>query len=253
MIDNPVKTSFGKCIGTYDEHAIVQRRISDRLIDMVCQQRTTFNRVYEIGAGTGFLTFHILQRLTMNDFVMNDLVDEMEIPLAKILDKAGFTSWRFIAGDAEHIEFPYPFDLIVSASAFQWFSNIKDFLHRISACLGDGGFLAFSTYGPSNLSECRTLSGKGLQYHSLEEMKEMLSARYQVINCSEETVKLQFEGPVHVLKHLKKTGVNGFPGQLWTKRHLADFTANYNELYRSADGVSLTYHPQYFIVKKQTC
>ena len=62
-------------------------------------------------------------------------------------------------------------DLITSCSTLQWFADTERFFTRCHRFLSDGGILAFSTFGKRNMQEIHTLTGHGLEYFSLEELK----------------------------------------------------------------------------------
>ena len=163
----------------------------------------------------------------------------------------GYRNWHFIEGDAEIMKPFCRFNLIVSASAFQWFLNMKDFFDQVAGFLADDGLLIFSSFGRDNLVECRNITGKGLHYADMERIQEMLSDKFEILYSYEERIKIKLDSPLDVLKHLQYTGVNGIKGQGRTKEFLNDFSNKYLQLYRYQDGVSLTYHPIYITAKKK--
>lgn len=59
------------------------------------------------------------------------------------------------------------------------------------------------------MQEIHTLTGHGLEYFSLEELKALLSSRFEVLYAEEEIVSLPFGTPLEVLQHLRQTGVTG--------------------------------------------
>ena len=77
----------------------------------------------------------------------------------------------FLPCDAETLDFPQGTDLITSCSTLQWFADTERFFTRCHHFLSDGGILAFSTFGKRNMQEIHTLTGHGLEYFSLEELK----------------------------------------------------------------------------------
>jgi SAM-dependent methyltransferase len=113
--------------------------------------------------------------------------------------------------DAETLDFPQGTDLITSCSTLQWFADTERFFTRCHRFLSDGGILAFSTFGKRNMQEIHTLTGHGLEYFSLEELKALLSSRFEVLYAEEEIVSLPFGTPLEVLQHLRQTGVTGTP------------------------------------------
>ena len=91
----------------------------------------------------------------------------------------------FLPCDAETLDFPQGTDLITSCSTLQWFADTERFFTRCHRFLSDGGILAFSTFGKRNMQEIHTLTGHGLEYFSLEELKALLSSRFEVLYAEE--------------------------------------------------------------------
>lgn len=242
---NRVARCFGKAARTYTAEAVAQRQIAGHLCDLLtryCPKRP--DSLLEIGCGTGLLTSRLLKTLHPASADINDLCPEMEACIQE-----ASPSVRFIAGDAERLTFPQSYDLIASSSTFQWFTDPEGFLQRLSAHLQPGGILAFSTFGPDNLKEIRTVTGNGLVYRTPEEWKETTGRHYRILHIEERHICLQFTGPVNVLRHLQATGVNGTgPDGFRSKRALADFCERYERMFLSETGtVGLTYHPVFLI------
>ena len=76
-----------------------------------------------------------------------------------------------------------------------------------------------------------------LNYLKAEELENILKKYFQNIKFQKETIKLNFENPMDVLKHLKYTGVTGFQKSSITK-------------IKSFKDRTLTYEVAYFICKK---
>ncbi len=89
-------------------------------------------------------------------------------------------------------------------------------------------------------------------YHSIEEMKDLLSPCFEIIHAEENHCVLEFDNPLEVLKHVKKTGVNAVNiQQNWTRGKLESFVYEYAKRFQVKGHCPLTYHPQYFICKKK--
>ena len=102
------------------------------------------------------------------------------------------------------------------------------------------------------MQEIRFLTGNGLDYLSLEELKMLLSPHYDIFYASEEIVPMSFATPQQVLRHMKQTGVTGTEKRMWTRGRLQAFCDDYVRQFSETDGnVTLTYHPIYVIAKKR--
>lgn len=234
---------------SYDEHAHAQKAIIGRLMklsEVYCP--SSYGRILEIGCGTGLLTTQIQQRFKYNDLYINDLVDAM---CGKTASRCGISEEHCVVGDIEQVSLDGMFDLIISASTFQWLADPAATFNRLAQHLQQGGWLVFSTFGKENYKELKTVTGNGLVYYSTHEIIHLLSGQFNVIYAGENKEILEFDTPLEILKHIKKTGVNATdPSYTWTRGKLADFTRKYTEYFGKDGNYPLTYHPQYFICQK---
>lgn len=210
--------NFKKAHATYDQSALVQHQMCQHLITLI-QTRlpdASPKSILEIGCGVGNLTklYHPLWQI--DELYLNDLYD-----VHSAIDRA-----KLIIGDIEHIDLPRV-DMALSSSALQWVKDLPTLCHRIHHALSDASTFAFATFGQDNLHEMKTLTGIGLDYHSLDDIIQMLSkAGFDVIHTEQTPYTLYFDQPKQILRHIKETGVSvGSVG--WTKSSLAQFYENY--------------------------
>ena len=250
MIDKTeIKYRFKRSVESYEENAPVQKRIADHLFELL-QGILDYqpDKILEIGCGTGLLTRRIKGMAGNGGLFVNDLVEEMCEKTAICYDLP--VSHCFV-GDIEEMPVPGEFELLVSASTFQWFSNPRKPFRKLASHLRKGGLMAFSTFGPRNMTELRPFAPHGLNYLSREELFSCLSSDFEVLCFEEQVDKLYFPEAIDVLRHLKKTGVNaGHSGRNWTKGTLQQFTRCYEkDLLKNS--FPLTYHPFYLICRKR--
>ena len=240
----------------------------------------SFRHIAEFGCGTGCYSRLLLRTLQPETLLLNDLCPEMEECIHDLLTGGGrlpcapqagnasgvlydadvelygsspaTTAVSFLPCDAETLDFPQGTDLITSCSTLQWFADTERFFARCHRFLSDGGILAFSTFGKKNMREIHTLTGHGLEYLSLDNLKVLLSPRFEILYAEEEIVSLPFGTPLEVLRHLKQTGVTGTEKRVWTRGRLQSFCDEYIRMCGNDDrSVSLTYHPIYVIARKR--
>lgn len=249
---------FSRNLATYDTLATVQRDIARRLATLLehttsSAQKNAIKKGVEIGAGTGFLTRHLVRLFPAAEWTVNDLVPGSRDYLPE--------SVSFSAGDGE--AFPFGderYDLIASASTVQWFDDLPGFIARTADGLRPGGLLALSTFGPGNFREITATTGQGLEYYPLPELIDILTASgLQIIAREEWTEQQRYPSPTDVLRHLRLTGVNAVAAERWTHSRLRQFEADYRAAYTDATGyneenggecVTLTFHPILIIAKK---
>ena len=245
-----ISRRFTRALSTYDRHAEAQQQICLRLTELLQQQgKTSFNRALEIGCGSGGFTRILMDKFPIKEWVINDLCSSCQqfVPHA---NSSGNAEPLFMAGDAEALNFPSPFDLIASASAFQWMKDQKAFLKKLFGLLNPNGILLFNSFTSNNLKEIRQLTGKGLDYPEPSLLREWIKeAGFLLLHEEQETITLSFDHPLEVLRHLKYTGVTATgDGSVWTRQKQALFCDRYQQLYgNDKHKVTLTYSPIYWV------
>lgn len=240
--------SFEKSFAIYEKSAHVQKRIASRLARLTLKRVNSadIKSVLEIGVGTGFLTEILAAEIKNAHWFLNDLSARSIDYVRGIFD----TPPTFIEGDAQIQELPANMDLIVSSSCFQWFDSLGDFIERLAKISSKNAVMAFSTFLPDNFREIRALTGKGLNYVGIVGIEAMIKrAGFELLCAEAETIKLNFEKPIDVLRHLRDTGVTGTFAEFWTPSKMKTFSRQYSDFFSDGKGVSLTYRPAYFIAK----
>jgi malonyl-CoA O-methyltransferase len=143
-------------------------------------------------------------------------------------------------------------DLIISTSTEQWVKDKEAFYNKVEQALSPLGNFVFSTFGVENLKEIREATGLGLKYYEQEETRLMLSKNFEILYSKDEQIVLFFSSAKDILRHLKKTGVNGLQKQHWTKKTVNQLIEKIKEATFVEEGkYKLTYHPSYYILQKK--
>ena len=221
--------NFYKYYNEYENYSLAQKQVAKNLLDYMGKSNifnTQINSIFEIGCGTGIFTKEYRKYFLHSDLILNDIFDVREF--IKDIDYN-----IFIQENIEELDIPKS-DLVVSSSVFQWIKD-KDSLIRNIAENTDN--LCFSSYVSGNLIEIKNHFDISLDYLNIEEFKEILKKYFSSVKSYSETIKLDFEAPMSVLKHLKYTGVTGFQRTSISK--IKTFKDNI-----------LTYEVAYFICQK---
>lgn len=235
---------FARAVTTYESQATVQRHAAERLAGMLGEHlHVLAPRMLEIGCGTGLLTRLLLQRFAPREMVLNDLCPDVGVCFANV------PRVTFLPGDARELVWPGTFDAVVSASAVQWLGDLRIFAQRCAGVLPPNGLLAITGFGPETLKEIASLTGHGLTYPTFADFVAALSEAFQPLVTERDTQVLSFPDAKAVLRHLKETGVTATSAgdHSWTRSRLEAFSADYAAHFGTADGVSLTYEPYWFV------
>jgi malonyl-CoA O-methyltransferase len=147
-----VADAFSRAARQYETAATVQKEIATRLAARILAGPLASRpRVLEIGAGTGWLSRLLLEKIAGGEWLLTDISAAM---LDQCRGQIHDPRVRFTTADGE--EPPEgPFDLIVSSLTLQWLSNPRVALERLAARLSPGGTLAFATLGAQTFVEWR--------------------------------------------------------------------------------------------------
>ena len=245
-----IRKRFHRAAETYDDQAVIQFKVADRLLTLLRQHEAIPpRRVLEIGCCTGLLTSRLVNLYRgLEKLYVNDMVPEFE---SKVIDRvSGYVDLNFLSGDIENIPLPGNLDLVISSSTFHWLDDLPVLFDRLAEKMTPESTLAFSMYSNKNLQEFREITGIGLHYYGFEELTGMVAKHFQVLAREEELITFKFNDPLDILHHLRETGVNAVREEQWDRSDINDFIARYRDRFGEGELVRLTYHPFYCIARK---
>ena len=234
-----IKKYFKKSIDKYSENAVVQKLTAEKMSTLL--DNKYFDRILEIGAGTGFLTEQLSKQVTFNEYYANDLVEKSEKFVKNYIPDI-----KFFCGDFRRINFNQKFDLITSNAVFQWFENLEKVFDYCKNLLKPDGTLIFSTFSPENFKEFKDISGLGLEYKSFKEITQLLAKDFEILKTEQFEQILTFDNPLKILAHMKNTGVNSLSDKAWGILKIKNFCNEYSKKYPD---LRLTYSPIIIMAK----
>ncbi|QIO07532.1 malonyl-ACP O-methyltransferase BioC [Acinetobacter shaoyimingii] len=253
LIKPLIAQRFEKAHLNYNEHALIQKKVANELMQLIQQylDREQVNRAFEIGCGSGNLSHLFIQKYPIQTLVLNDLYDNVKQHFS------GVDGLEWQIGDVDYIEFPSSLDLVMSNAALQWVNDLDGVVSKAKYALNHQGLFCFSTFGKRNLKEIKTLTGRGLVYLQLEEIRaKLLKQGFEILHLSECTEQLHFIHPKQVLTHLQATGVTATSQDKfrWTKDTLEDFYTGYRRFITTDEHENivypLSYHPIYVVARR---
>jgi len=159
QLDKPqLRASFERAAETYDEVAVLQRTIADRLLERLDVVKLKPSVILDAGCGTGYVTRALARRYPRAQRLALDIAESM---VRHAHDGFG---WRrllrrrplHVCGDAEALPFAgASVDMIVSNLALQW-CDARTVFAEFRRVLRPGGLAIFTTFGPDTLRELRS-------------------------------------------------------------------------------------------------
>ncbi|MEN8143200.1 MAG: alpha/beta fold hydrolase, partial [Thermodesulfobacteriota bacterium] len=247
-----IRRKFSRSAPTYDEHAIVQKEIAERLVEMLPDGP---GKILETGCGTGNFTRLLRKRYPSAQLTALDFAEQM-VTLAQE-KMANDPACNFHSIDAEVFlsESHDDYDLITSNATMHWFDDLAETSRLISERLTKGGSLICSIFGPETMQEMQ----EGLQaihgrkvpvpssfFPAQGELQEIFGSLFATVEIAEWQIVRRYPSLTALLRQISKTGTAGWhPGQpLLNRHHLTELEQWFAD---NHDGCRISY--QVFMVK----
>ena len=251
MLDKQlISRNFSLSAQHYDEHAIMQREMADRLFSLLTTYDLQLTTILDIGCGTGYLTGKLAERFPSARVEGIDIAPGM-IEVANKLKRENIT---FKIGDGEDIRGVGDevwgmgeYDLIVSNASLQWMSVEKVFA-SVAKLLKPGGLLVFSTFGPKTLSELKECGFKVNEFPDTIAIEGLTKPNFQNIFLASQVSREKFGDVKELVYHLKELGAQTSAGE--NKFTPAAFRA-YKQKYGSQDGIAASFELVYGVFRRK--
>ena len=192
---------FARAGNSYNDNAVIQkeicRKMCDSLINCLSCLKSGNISLLEIGVGNGLLTEEWRKYVIPEKATYVDLTEMPEFGIAQ--------KELYIKTDAERWfeETDEKYDIILSASTIQWFSNPIRFVSSVRSHLNPGGFAILSTFVKGNLNQLDGLRPCPILYKSEDDYR---NADKMETESWKRT--LEFESVREMIMHLRLTGVS---------------------------------------------
>jgi malonyl-CoA O-methyltransferase len=166
------RASFDRAAASYDEHAVLQHEVEQRLLERLEYLRQEPARVLDLGCGTGIASQALKQSFP------SALVVGLDWSAGMLNQLQGRASAgeppRPVCADMQTLPFaPRSFDLVFSNLALQWSPDLPAVFGGVRRVLGPGGMFVFTTFGPDTLAELRSAWAQVDRLPHVHEFRDM--------------------------------------------------------------------------------
>ncbi len=255
-----VRASFNRSAPRYEEAAVLQREVGERLLERLPLFTMKPRRILDLGCGTGFVSRGLRQHYPGAKVVSLDLAEGM---LREARSKRGFKEkllrrQDFVCADAESLPFADDsFDMVISNLTLQWCGDLQGTFAELNRVLSKEGVLLFSSLGPDTLKELRAAWAAvdaGHQhvnhFHDMHDVGDaMLGARLLDPVMDREDIIITYAEAMGLMRDLKVLGAHnvnpGRPRGLTTGASLRGVIEGYEPFRRSDGQLPATYEVIY--------
>ncbi|GIO07416.1 malonyl-[acyl-carrier protein] O-methyltransferase [Brevibacillus reuszeri] len=265
MGSSVVSSRFSAKAESYEKYALVQKQMAAGLLAMIkrAAHHRSIKHILEIGCGTGGLTHLARAHFHEASYEALDVAPGMLQKAQQKMDQHQLTC-TFIQSDAEEWVWNQQEkskDLILSGACFQWFVQPERTLSGLYRLLRPGGSLFFSTFGTATFCELHDSFTRahanlgeesvrhGLSLLDADQWIQMLeSVGYEDIQATTQKVILTYPTVRDFLYSVKAIGANTNRDQaagLGRRKLMLEMMDNYEQQYRSEQGIPVTYEIMY--------
>ncbi len=248
-----VRRVFSGAVETYDEHAVLQREVADRLLQHLEFTKINPRHILDIGCGTGYFTRLANQRFKKADVTALDLSESMVRHTGRAHSRR--MPWH---GKRHHVVsdgclLPFSdgsFDLVCSNLTMQWVSDPTMMMQEMRRVLAPGGLILFSTFGRRTLSELRQSlaeisserAGLVLPFPDVTSLGDsLMNLAVELPVTDADLFTLTYPNTMALVRELKNIGassaaIRNRPSGLYGRALLKQLEAIYSSKHKSEDG-----------------
>lgn len=253
-----MRQNFCRAAEHYDTAAVLQREISERMLQRLQLIRLVPQTIADIGCATGYATNGLSKKYSKARILGLDIAPAM------LMVTSQRASWRqrirpkirYVCADAQNLPLAdASCDLLFSNLVLQWCNDLDQVFAEFRRVLKPQGLLMFSTLGPDTLGELRHSWAQADDYrhvHSFIDMHDvgdaLLRARFADPVMDAEYFTLTYQTVRALLDDLKQLGAGNVASDrmrgLTGKKRFQTMLDSYEAL-RREDRLPATYEIVY--------
>lgn len=222
-----VRNAFEKAAISYDQSAVLQREVSNRMFERLELIKYMPGRILDAGCGTGYGSRKLAGRYPDSQLLAADIAVGM-LQQSRLQDEqqqgGGLRFWPFrkksgvqyACVDIEQLPFKdESIDMVWSNLTLQWCSDLERTFREINRVLTTDGLLMFSTLGPDTLKELRHAFAQVDQYAHVNRFIDMhdigdllVHNRFATPVMDMEYITLTYDDVRSVMHDLKAIGAH---------------------------------------------
>ncbi len=250
-VKNKIAQKFNKAAQTYDNAAIIQQEVANRLFERLEFIKLNPEIILDIGAATGYCTGLLQKKYPKSRVIGIDIADE----LLKVATKKS-SKIEYQCADMDELPFENnSVDIIFSNMTIQWSLDLEHTLREFNRVLKPNGLVFFSTLGVDTFKELREVSNNVNNFPDMHNIGDLLLTNnfYDPV-VDMEHITLTYSKFENLLKDLRQTGTNLSLNQnknILTKTDYKKLINNYEKFRHEDNRLALTYEVIYGLAWKK--
>jgi malonyl-CoA O-methyltransferase len=211
---------FSRFADEYTKHNIIQSEVASRLTSMLT--RNKYRKILDLGSGSGAVYQNLLEKnIKAENFIAFDFSNEMLRlhPISSNLQKvcADFNKKESFKNYKKN-----EFEILISASALQWSTDLTSVFSSISSLASEYYFAFFTS---NTFKTLHQTAGINSAIYSKKDIVKTLKEFY-IFEMEEAEYRLDFASVQEMFRYIKRSGVSGGSGQL-SYREMKNLVKNY--------------------------
>ena len=209
------REDFNGAAQGYDDIAILQRHVSDSLLERLDLMAVQPGRVLDLGSGTGGSAYKLARKFRRARLIHTDFAVNM-LRTARRRNSLLFSRHSFVCAEAERLPLEHAcLDLVFSNLMLQWCSDPIVVFQEVSRALKSGGLFIFSSLGPDTLNELRdswSSVDDSIHVNAFIDMHDLgdalMHSGFEAPVMETEYFKLTYSDVFALMRDLKQLGAN---------------------------------------------